>query len=73
MARDMSDTVRDALTHAVREVIKTTEKPVKKGGALSGGAGSPRAPGSRPRRRWPRRASTRCAPTAGRRRPPRPS
>jgi len=39
MARDMSDTVRDALTHAVREVIKTTEKPVKKGGALSGGRG----------------------------------
>ena len=39
MARDMSDTVRDALTHAVREVIKTTEKPVKKAGALSGGRG----------------------------------
>jgi uncharacterized membrane protein len=39
MARDMSDTVRDALSHAVREVIKTTEKPVKKGGALSGGRG----------------------------------
>jgi uncharacterized membrane protein len=35
----MSDTVRDALSHAVREVIKTTEKPVKKGGALSGGRG----------------------------------
>lgn len=39
MARDMSDTVRDALSHAVREVIKTTEKPMKKGGSLSGGRG----------------------------------
>jgi uncharacterized membrane protein len=39
MAKDMSDTVRDALSHAVREAIKTAEKPVKQGGALAGARG----------------------------------
>jgi uncharacterized membrane protein len=39
MAKDMSDSVRDALSHAVREVIKSTEKPVRKAGGLSGAKG----------------------------------
>ena len=41
MAKDMSDTVRDALSHAVREVVKSTSDggPMRKSGPLSGARG----------------------------------
>ena len=41
MAKDVSDTVRDALSHAVREVAKSTSSggPMRKAGPLSGARG----------------------------------
>ena len=41
MAKDMSDAVRDALSHAVREVVKSTSDggPMRKRGPLSGARG----------------------------------
>jgi uncharacterized membrane protein len=39
VAKDTTDALRGALSHAVREVIKSTEKPVKPGGPLSGARG----------------------------------
>ena len=75
MAKDVSDTVRDALSHAVREVAKSTSSggPMRKAGPLSGARGLAAGAGLAAAAPLAKKGVDALRPTAGRRRRPAPS